>query len=81
MKTIFKYLQPATTKNAATAVTYYPNLANRLPVYNCCYNYYDPVKGYTLSYHPWAFTSCSKKIQHYFISISRREQVFILCRY
>jgi hypothetical protein len=61
MKTIFKYLQLFLSGNAITAVTYQPFPANSFTVYNCYYNHYDPVKGYTFSYRHRAYISCFSK--------------------
>jgi hypothetical protein len=61
MRTFFYYLQPAKATNATTAVIYHFNFTNRIPVYNCYYNHYDPEKGYIAPYHQRAFISCSQK--------------------
>lgn len=45
----FHYLSLSKYSNAAKAITYHPYI-NSLSVMDCYYNYYDPVKGYSLSY-------------------------------
>jgi len=84
MKANYPYLQPASTINANTAVTYHPYFTNSDPVYNCYYNYYDPVKGYLFSYHQRAYIGCSSKeaLLFYFTSLRRGGNKYhILCRY
>ena len=78
MKKKFHYLSYPLQANAKTAVTYQPKFTSRLPVYNCYYNYYDPVKGYLFLYHPRAYISCfQKEINPLFYFTFLREYVFI----
>jgi hypothetical protein len=58
MKKIFLYLQHVVETYATKAVTYHLPCCNSYAVHYCYYYYYDPVRGYTLSYHLRAFTSC-----------------------
>lgn len=55
MKKIFLYLQPVVEIYATKAVIYYLPRYNSYAVHNCYYYYYNPVRGYTLSYHLRAF--------------------------
>lgn len=58
MKNIFLYLEHVLETHATKAVTYHLPYCNSYAVHNCYYYYYNPVKGYTLSYYLRAFTSC-----------------------
>jgi len=83
MRTDFQYLQPATTINATTAVTYHPYFTNSPAVHNCYYNHYDPVKGYLFSYHPRAYISCFSKGKDplFYFTLPEGNKFQILCRY
>ena len=61
MKTFFHYFVSVLELHAKNAVTYYFFCSNSHAVHNCYYYHYNPVRGYTLSYHFRAVTSCSPK--------------------
>lgn len=65
---IFQYLWPGLADHATKAITYYPFYTNSIPVCHSYYHYYDPVKGYTVSYYHRAYISCSplKRAANYF---------------
>jgi len=83
MKRKIQYLSSALQINAKTAVTYQPYFTNSVPVCNCYYNYYDPVRGYLYSYYPRAYISCSQKEINsiIYITFSPGNKYHILCRY
>ena len=72
MYLIFQYLRPGLADHATKAITYYPFYTNSIPVCHSYYHYYDPVKGYTVSYYHRAYISCSplkRAANHFFINI------------
>ncbi|MEN9685967.1 MAG: hypothetical protein RLZZ28_1753 [Bacteroidota bacterium] len=61
MKKNFLYLSFLSKANASTAVKYYFYNAGSMSADNCYYYHYDPVKGYTFSYHQGAAYSWFSK--------------------
>ena len=66
MNPIYNYLSFSKLSNATKAITYQPYVTYCMSVMDCYYNYYDPVKGYSLSYPHRDQRGCmpEREIQH-----------------